>query len=222
MQKDGRGSTPTAADLLHPFVFGDRPMDEWPATDGDDQGETWEWFVRARSSFAAGDVTAARRLWQQIARREDGESRHILQAWRFLRESGVAPSESVSRQVFGGVVEVPVQSAHDLLAVYADGSARYLNYSGSAVVAEPGATGSLAQAAGAFLDATGLVAHVAGPWDDSALPPLPPGHSRVTALTPGGIRFGQGPDEALRHQRPAADMLIAALPLLTQIVANAV
>ena len=38
--------------------------------------------------------------------------------------------------MLGAAAELPVNGAHDLLAAYRDGSARYLNYSGKAVVWE--------------------------------------------------------------------------------------
>ena len=213
------GPSDAAGDVLRPFIFGDRPLESWPEGDDSDQGDPWDTFVRARAAITDGDRGTATTLWLQIASSPESESRQVLQAWRFLRDAGEQPSESIARQVLGGVVEVPVNGHHDLLAAYADGSVRYLNHSGKAAILEPGATGpQLAQAARGFLTATGLVADVAGPWDQPSLPPLPDGHARVTALTPGGIRFGQGPEEQLRRQPPAADMILSALVLLSEIV----
>jgi hypothetical protein len=39
-----------------------------------------------------------------------------------------------ARLVLGVAAEMPVRKGHDLLAAYRDGTARYLNYSGKAVI----------------------------------------------------------------------------------------
>ena len=46
---------------------------------------------------------------------------------------GEQPDPKSGGEILGVVVEVPVQGAYDTLAAYQDGSARYLNFSGSAI-----------------------------------------------------------------------------------------
>ena len=56
-------------------------------------------------------------------------------------------------------------------------------------------------------------------WDNPpALPPLPDGHARLTMLTPGGFRFGQGPEQDLRDEALARPVFNAATALLLAIV----
>lgn len=213
--------SPSAADALRPFIYGDQPINAWPVDDTS-TARPWDLFIRARRALGAGEPDTAIRLWWEVAEDLDLESRQSLQAWHFLRAHGVEPSENITRRVLGAVVEIPTGSGHDLLAAYADGSVRYLNSSGKAVVVEPNAAGSSVDAAArTFVDSMALVAAVAGPWDQPGLPALGPTDARVLALTPGGIRFGQAPFETLNAQPPSAAVIAAAIPLLAEIVEKA-
>jgi hypothetical protein len=62
------------------------------------------------------------------------ETRLQLWVWSGLRELGEQPEPKSAWEVLGVVVEVPMQGAYDTLAAYQDGSARYLNYSGRAIL----------------------------------------------------------------------------------------
>ena len=59
------------------------------------------------------------------------------------------------------------------------------------------------------------------PWEQPSLPPLPAGHVRVMALTPGGPRFGQGPGPALTAGPLAATFPNAATALLQLLTGQA-
>lgn len=209
-------SKKTSTSTLQPLLYGDAPISAWPPLGDVPAGEPWLSFDRARSLAANGDVAGAQTLWRQITDMPGIESRHVLQAWHFLRESGDAPPTSVAPQVLGAVAQVPVKSAHDVLAAYADGSVRYLNYSGRAAVVEPPAPEGLAAAVGHWLAVAGQLASAIGPWS-GPLPDVPRGHARVLMLTPSGPRFGQGPYDALSRDRAAAGYLAAATKVL-QIV----
>ncbi len=62
------------------------------------------------------------------------ESRHYLQAWHFLRAAGIQPPEQWAQFVLGVVVEVGMPGGADLVAAYADGSARFYSHAGGGVV----------------------------------------------------------------------------------------
>lgn len=88
---------PTAADSLRSLLYGDRSIDEWPAPGTVADGEPWGPFVRARELQRSGEEHAAVEIWRDIATRRTTESRHVVQAWHFLRAAGVRPApESVS------------------------------------------------------------------------------------------------------------------------------
>src|SRR5262249_9817605 len=121
---------------LASMLFGQCELDEWPKDDAGDEAEPWQSFVQARAAFRAGDLEDAERLWRQIAATPDLESRHVLQAWYFLRMLDVVPPHAIAKHVLGAVAEVAVERGHDVLAAYEDGSVRYLNASGAAVVVD--------------------------------------------------------------------------------------
>ena len=205
------------ADDLLPTLFGDLPMDAWPVGD-DATGEPWAGFIRARRHLADGDQDLAIREWSQIATFTGGESRHVLQAWHFLRACNVHPDESIASEALGVVVQVTVDGGHDTLAAYADGSVRYLNHAGGAsIVDEPPA--EVAPKVAALIAAGTALSAQIGPWDQPELPPLPVGHGRLLMLTRSGHRFGQGPDAALQQQPGASELFGAATDLLVAVVA---
>lgn len=209
----------SADEALRGTLFGDVAMDQWPAGDAT-SAEPWDVFVRARAHLAAGDQDLAIREWASIETRAGFgvvESRHLLQAWHFLRSVGVQPDASIAGEVLGVVVEVTVDDAHDVLAAYADGSVRYLNHAGGSTVIDA-APPTVAVAAAAVLQAGQSLAAQIGPWTEPHLPDLPVGHTRLTMLTRSGPHFGQGPGDVLGADPAAAPLLGAATELLVAVV----
>lgn len=211
---------PGAAGVMARFVYGDAPVDEWVAQAGADHGEPWPSFEQARQLAHAGRTAEAARNWRRIASADGFESRQILQAWHFLRQAGQAPPPGRARLAIGVVAEMPVAGGHDLLAAYRDGSARYLNYSGSALALEDRSQTVIQAAIGDWIAIGQVIADAAGAWEQPSLPLLPDGHVRVMALTPGGPRFGQGPAPALSAEPLAAAFLNAATALLRLLLAR--
>ena len=206
----------TAADELRPLLFGNVPMDNWPAGD-DATAEPWTTFVRARRHLANGDLDLAIRDWGHISMFDMFEPRHRLQAWTFLRANGIQPDASIACTVLGMVAEIAVGAGHDALAVYADGSIRYLNHGGSVLVVDS-ARYDLVMGASALIEVGQELADELGPWAGPELPPLDPGESRFTLLTPGGPVIGQGPDDALRADPMAQPLYAAATALLIAVL----
>jgi hypothetical protein len=209
-----RQAVATAADSVRPLLFGDRSVDEWPPLDSVIDGEPWASFVRARDLLRNNDEPAAVEIWRDIAAQRAIESRHVLQAWHFLRAAGVSPPPESASYVLAAVAEASVKPGHDLLVAYRDGGLRYLNRSGKVETVEGAADPACAEAARAWLTVADQLASVVGVWDQPQLPSLPPGGSRILMLTPGGPRFGQGPDRLLRAEASAAAFLSAATGVL--------
>lgn len=212
---------PGSAGVLGRFVYGEASLDEWAAQSDGDHGEPWPSFEQARQLARAGRIAEAAQIWQRIASAEGFESRQTLQAWHFLRQAGLTPPPERARLVLGVVAEMPVAGVHDLLAAYRDGTARYLNHSGSALALEDRSETAIQAAIGDWIVIGQVIADAAGPWEQPSLPPLPAGHVRVMALTPGGPRFGQGPAPALSAEPLAATFLNAATALLQLLVGHA-
>ena len=81
----------------------------------------------------AGKKEEARKRLHDILALPKLETRVQLWVWTALRELGEQPDPKSGTEVLGVVIEVPMQSGYDTLAAYQDGSARYLNFSGSAI-----------------------------------------------------------------------------------------
>jgi hypothetical protein len=82
---------------------------------------------------AGGKKQEAKQRLRSILALSDLETRAQLWVWTALRGMGEQPDPKSGWEILGVVVEVPVQGAYDTLAGYQDGSARYLNFSGSAI-----------------------------------------------------------------------------------------
>lgn len=210
----------SAAAVLRPTLYGDVPIDQWPPPESTD-GDPWATFAAARHAWHNGNSALAVRLWTDIAANPSLEPRHNLQAWHFLRIAGVQPPPETASDVFGVVAEVAVGKGHDVLAAYSDGTARYLNHAGGAAIVDNPQLAGLADAVESWLGIGRCLAQNVGVWDARALPPLPAGHTRVLVLTPGGFRFGQGPDLQLRQDPAAAAFLESATTVLLVVTAAA-
>lgn len=211
----------TGADTLRRFVYGDVPMDEWsPRSEDGESGEPWASFVRARQLSEVGQVDEATQIWKRIALDDKVESRPRLQAWDFLRRAGQSPPAEYAKHVLGTVIEMPVRTGHDLLAAYEDGSARYLNYSGTALVWEVKGDAEVDAAISTWIGVGSALAERIGPWEESGFPALPPGHLRIMMLTPSGPHFGQGPQAALLADEWAGAFANTATQLLVLLLAR--
>ena len=117
------------------------------------------------------------------------------------------------------VVEVGLDEGLDIVAAYADKTARYYNFTGAGVVWErPDA--SLDAEMSALLEAgAGVVAKI-GPWEKGRPAPPPRGQVRINMLTPSGLHFGQGAFEKLAADPLAGPVLSAASVLLQALIAK--
>jgi hypothetical protein len=211
-----------ASDVLRQTAFGDVPLDAWPAPGAGHPGAPWDSFEQARQLVKAGRRDEAASIWQRIAATPGLESRHTLQAWHFLRQAtGQPPPAEVASWVLGVAAEVPAGNGHDLLVAYRDGTARYLNYSGKAVVWENRSDAQIEAAITGWVSAGQRLANDIGVWESPALPPLPAGAARALMLTPCGHRFGQAPVDVLFGD-PMAGAFLSAATHLMQLVTSRV
>jgi hypothetical protein len=81
----------------------------------------------------AGKKEEAKSRFRGILGLPNVETRIQLWVWSALRELGEQPDIKSGEEILGVVMEVPMRGAYDTLAAYRDGSARYLNFSGSAI-----------------------------------------------------------------------------------------
>ncbi len=145
------------------------------------------------------------------------ESRHYAQAWQFPRTQGVKPPADLAKVLLGVVVEVSMDGGLDLLAAYADHHARYINFSGRAVIWEH-PDKSLDPLIDVLLVAGNRILRAIGPHVHGR-PPVPPvGQVRLNFLSPSGLHFGQGPFRLLAADPLAKPAIDAATSLMLQLV----
>ena len=210
-----RSKQPMSEHPLRSVLFGDVPLDSWAAGK---VGEPWESFAAASGLLGEGNQSTAVAKLTAILERPGLESRQYLQAWTVLRELGVHPAEAQAKHVYGVVFDVPMPSGLDTLAGYADRSARYLHFSGAAVVWEHPDT-SLDSRIEELLKGGHSLARKIGPWEGPR-PALAAGHARISVLTPSGIHFGQGPFNLLASDPMASRAVDAAADLMQALIAK--
>lgn len=201
------------------ILFGDAPMSAWPGSESMEQGEPWTSFVNARQQANAGDTTSATKVLNQILEMRDLESRHYLQAWHFLKQMGQQPPDDEAKRLYGVVVEVGLDDGLDILAAYVDGTARYFNYSGAAIIWErPDA--SLDAPLETLMKLAQRVVNEIGSWDGDR-PPVPAaGDVRINFLVPAGLHFGQGKFEDLARDSRGGPLIAAATELMQALIAR--
>jgi hypothetical protein len=208
------------AEELRDTLFGDMPLNAWPADDEPATEVPWSLFVQARADLEAGRLPDAARNWMNVLEQPGLETRHYLQAWHFLKDVGVTPSGAEGNPVLGVVVEVALHEGLDVLAAYDDRTARYYNYSGAGVVWDRPDNSLDAQIDALIAASNDVVAQI-GPWDGERPPAPPRGHMRLSFLTPARLHFGQGPAEALFGDQIAGHVLQLAIVLMDDLIQRA-
>jgi len=207
------------AHAIRDVLFGDLPLDRWPSESSAQTEEPWLSFVRAREQFRDGDTDTAKQTLRSILAQPDLESRHYLQAWHFLGEAGEEPSRDEAKRLYGVVVEVALEGGLDIVAAYADHTARYFNYTGAGVVWDR-ADDSLDASIDALLEAGRVVVARIGPWEDKRPAAPAQGEVRINMLTPSGLHFGQAPYEVLAKDPMGGPVINAALLLMQGLIAK--
>jgi hypothetical protein len=208
-----------APNPIRETLFGDMPLDQWPEGGVSSESFPWSAFVSARSHLAVGRQSDAIGCWRQVIGRPGLDPRHYLQAWHFLRQQGQEPPPDAAKQIFGVVVEVAMPAGLDLIAAYANHSARYYNYSGAGVVWEH-PDSSLDVTIDQLLEASKQVVAQIGPWEEARPGPPPRDSARLSFLTPSGLHFGQGPTAALSREPLGGRVLQCATDLMRALIAK--
>jgi hypothetical protein len=173
----------------------------------------------ALADAAEGQDAAAAQAALSSAPAWNTDTRLHLQAWSLARDAGVAAGDD-AKDVLGVVVDMGLEDGLDTLAGFADGSARYLNHSGSAIVWEVPDM-AIGQLVRQLLDAAAIVVVMGAPLDGERLPPPARGHTMLSVLTRGGIYIGAGPIEAISEDPRGAPVIAAATELLQTLVRRA-
>jgi hypothetical protein len=119
--------------------------------------------------------------------------------------------------VRGVVVDVALDQGVDTVAGFADGTARYLNHSGAAVIWEAPDL-DVAARVEVLLAAAAPILDLAGPIDGGSPTPPAAGYAQVAVLAGDAVHTGAGPFEALARDPLGGPVIRAAFELMTLLM----
>ncbi len=118
------------------LLFGGQTINEMSQLSGEPDGDPNSFWTKIQNTerLVKEDkkIEAIKEL-RTILSSDNLDSRQILWAWNGLRELGEPTTKPI---VLGLVLEVPQQNTTEYLAMYADQTARYINYTGKIAVWE--------------------------------------------------------------------------------------
>jgi hypothetical protein len=205
---------------IREVLFGDEPLEKVASyAQGLSDDSPWVCFAAASQRLAAGDQPGAIAALKKILLVRGLEDRLYLQAWHCLRTLGQFPPTDQAHEIQGVVVEVALDRGLDIITAYADGSARYFNYSGAAIVWDV-QDADIDRLVTELLTVGQSLVEISEPWDGPRPPAPPIGMVRINALTFGGLHFGQGSFQAISQDGLGGLALRAAFDLMQALVAK--
>ena len=211
--------TPATADVnpLRELLFADLPPAQARSVFAS-AGPAGAIILALAAAADRGDAASARAAIAS-APAWNTDTRLHLQAWSLARDAGVQPADGAT-DVLGVVVDMGLDDGLDTLAGFADGSARYLNHSGSSIVWEvPDA--AIGQLVRSLLESAGIVVAMGGPLEGERIGPPPRGNTMISVLTRGGIYLGAGPIDVIGADPRGGPVIAAATELLQALVQRA-
>ncbi len=142
------------------------------------------------------------------------ESRVKLLAYHQLRTRHVSIS---TKELLGVVIEIAFDTGLDVLAVYRDGAARYINQSGKIIIQDAGDNASNSIIKELLLHAENVVDNI-GPWYRPRLPHPEKGMARMTFLVSDGVYLGQGPIGTLFDDKMGKPVFQAGTKLVQYLI----
>jgi hypothetical protein len=201
-------------------LFGDEPLVKIGAyAEGLPDDSPWAWFTIAAQRQDAGDAEGAIAALHRVLEIGGLEVRVYLQAWNCLRSLWQQPPQRLAGEIQGLVVEVALERGLDIVAVYADGSARYINYSGAAIVWDT-QDADIDRMVAELLAVGQSFVDVSEPWDGPRPPAPEAGLVRINALTFGGLHLGQGSFKAVSQDGLGGLALRGAFDLMQTLVSK--
>jgi hypothetical protein len=205
---------------IREVLFGDEPLEKVALHAQGLQGDNpWAYFTTALQLLSEGDTQGAIAALVKILQMKGLEVRLYLQAWHCLRSLGLDPPDDIAHQLQGIVVEVALERGLDIIAAYADGSARYFNYSGAAIVWDV-QDAEIDRLVNELLAVGQSIVDVSGPWDGPRPPAPSTGMVRINLLTFGGLHFGQGSFQVIAQDGLGGLALRGAFDLMQTLIAK--
>lgn len=149
----------------------------------------------------------------KLAADKHQESRVRALAYDELRAAGKPVAK---KEYLGTIIEVRIHGGLDTLAVFADGSTRYINQSGKLIVVD-GTPSPFDHEIQTVIQASKPLVAVMGPWEKDRLPAPKEGDIRLTFLVSDGLYFGEGSMESMQREPLAAPLISAGTKLVLRL-----
>lgn len=136
-QAQPQGEIPPVLLELRKTLYTNASLDPFLARLQDDAESVFPWrnFVTANEAWKEGDKDKAISQLKEIVGTTEGlDTRIRLQAWHTLVSLGELPVETLRGYTQGIVMENHTNKGLDIVAAYADYSARYWNHAGTGVI----------------------------------------------------------------------------------------
>jgi len=150
----------------------------------------WSNFMEANQALKKNDQAKAVGLLKQIVDADGLNTRIYLQAWHTLTNLGELPPEPLRGQVQGAVIENHMDHGLDIVAAYADHTARYWNYSGAGIIWET-RDPKIDEVIDILLNVGQEIMKRVGIGQRDLLPVPPKGNIRIFLMAYDGSCFGE-------------------------------
>ena len=180
----------------------------------------WSNFVEANKAIKKNDKAAAISLLKQITAAEGLATRLHLQAWHSLRSLGELPPESLRGQIQGFIIEKHMDEGLDIIAAYADHTARYWSYTGAGIALDA-RDPEIDPLIDNLLSVGQEIMKTIGLDQRENLPVPAQGNTRLFMTGFGGSCLGEGPSIHLIRDRMAGTAISAGNNLMMGILEKA-
>jgi hypothetical protein len=150
----------------------------------------------------------------KLAADKHQESRVRALAYDELRAAG---KRVPKKEYLGTIIEVRLHGGLDTLAVFADGSVRYINQSGKVIVVDA-TPNPFDREIQTVIQASKPLVAVMGPWEKDRLSAPKEGNIRLTFLVSDGLYFGEGSMESMQREPLAAPLISAGTTLVLRLI----
>jgi len=214
-------SSPKAQMSIRDLLFGDLSLETIAAFAVRSSNDShWSHFAAAHERQQQGDTFGAIvELEKVLDTSMSLESRVVLQAWHCLCQLGSFPPADIASEIKGVVVEAALEEGLDLVAAYADHSARYFNYTGAGVVWDI-SDSEMDKLIDRLLSLGQEIIPHYDLWELPRPTAPPTGSVRINLLTCGGLYFGEAAFAEMGKDALGSQALKAAITLMQALIAR--
>jgi hypothetical protein len=139
------------------------------------------------------------------------DTRIKLLAYNKQLSSGHKPNK---KELLAVIVEVGLDGGLDVLASFANGTARYINQTGKILVWETTTDTKANELTSDLFSKSKQIVNQIGPWDKPRRPHPAKGNTRITFLVSDGLYFGEASTNVFFSDQLASQALTAATQLM--------